>query len=46
MTGEAVEHEHFFAVVAAAPQAFGCFVLMLGVAGDLVEDGPKFYLLR
>ena len=43
--GEVVEDENFFAVIAAAPQAFGCFVLLLGVAGDLVEDGPKLYLL-
>ena len=43
--GEAVEDEKFFAVIAATPQAFGCFVLLLGVAGDLVEDGAKLYLL-
>ena len=43
--GEAVEDKNFFAVIAAAPQAVGCFVLLPGVAGDLVEDGPKLYLL-
>ena len=43
--GGAVEHENFLAVVAATPQAFGCFVLLLSVAGDLVEDGPKLDLL-
>ena len=43
MIGEAVKDENFFAVISAAPQAF---VLLLGVAGDLVEDGPNLYLLE
>ena len=44
MVGEAVEHENFFAVVVSSPQGLGCFVLLLGVAGDLVQNVPKLYL--
>ena len=46
MVGEPVEDEDFFAMVACASQGSGGLLLLLGVAGDLVEDVPDLNLLR